>query len=105
MLTNNQSNEENTLEYIYKSYIAFNSSKTCRAKASALVIYDEFKGQQMDSVHSLLDANNIYVVKVPPNCTDHFQPMDLAINRSAKEFFMQEICVWYSDIVEQKLIK
>ena len=51
----------------------------------SLVICDEFKGQLTDSVHSLLNSNQIYMVKVPPNCTDWLQPMDLSVNRLAKE--------------------
>ena len=70
---------------------------------AALVIYDEFRGQLTDAVHSLLDANHIYVVKVPPNCTDRLQPMDLAVNRSIKEFLRRKFRVWYSEEVERKL--
>ena len=46
----------------------------CRAKVvsyhPALVIYDEFKGKLTDALHAFLDSNHVYVVKVPPNCTD-----------------------------------
>ena len=51
----------------------------------------------------LLDANHIYVVKVPPNSTDRLQPMDLAVNRSVKEFLHKKFRVWYSKQVEKKL--
>ena len=71
-----------------------------QADQPASVIYGEFKGQLTDSVHSLLDANHIYVVKIPPNCTDRLQPMDLAINRSAKKFLRKKFHVWYSEQVE-----
>ena len=64
----------------------------------ALVIYDEFKSQLTDSVY---DTNRIYVVKVPPNCTDRLQPMDL----SAKEFLRTKFHLWYSEQVQQKLAK
>jgi len=68
----------------------------------ALVIYDEFKSQLTDSVY---DTNRIYVVKVPPNCTDRLQPMDLSVNKSAKEFLRTKFCLWYSEQVEKKLAK
>ena len=71
----------------------------------ALVIYDEFKGQLTDSVHSLLDRNKIYVVKVPPNCTDWLQPMGLSVNRSVKEYLRTKFRVWYSEQIQQKLAK
>ena len=41
----------------------------------ALAIFDVFRGQQTDQVSSLLEDNNIYVINVSPNCTDHLQPM------------------------------
>ena len=42
--------------------------------------FDVFKGQTTDAVFQLLEANHIYVVSIPPNCTDKLQPMDLRIN-------------------------
>ena len=35
---------------------------------------------------TLLDDNNINVILIPPNCTDRLQPLDLSINKAAKEF-------------------
>ena len=52
----------------------------------ALAIFDEFKGQLTPGVFSLLEANNVLFVKVPPNCTDRLQPMDLSVNKAVKEF-------------------
>jgi len=69
----------------------------------ALVIYDEFKGQLTDAVHSLLDSNRIYVVRVPPNCTGRLQPMDLTVNKSAKDFLRKQFQVWYSQQVEKNI--
>ena len=69
----------------------------------ALVIYNEFKGQLTDAVHSLLDSDHIYVVKVTPNCTGNLQPMDLAENKSAKDFLHKQFQVWYSQQVENNI--
>ena len=69
----------------------------------ALVIYDEFKGQLTDAVHSVLDSNHIYVVKVPPNCTGSLQKMDLAANKSAKDFLNKQFQVWYSQQVKNNM--
>ena len=66
----------------------------------ALVIYDEIIGQLTDAVHALLDSNHVYVVKVPPNCTGHLQPMDLAVNKSVKDFLRKQFQIWYSEQVE-----
>ena len=104
---NHWSNKGKTLEYIDKIILPFIQAKRRELKLQAdhgpLVIYDEFKGQLTDTVHSLLDANHIYVVKVPLNCTDHLQPMDLAVNRSVKELLRKKFRVWYSEQVEKKL--
>ena len=104
---NHWSNEEKTLEYIHKVILPFIQKKRNDLKLpvdhGALVIYDEFRGQLTDAVHLLLDANHIYVVKVPPNCTDRLQPMDLTVNRSIKEFLRRKFRVWYSEEVTRKL--
>ena len=52
----------------------------------ALIIMDNFKGKITNVVNSLLEANNIYVCLLPPNTTDCLQPMDVSINKPAKDF-------------------
>ena len=59
--------------------------------------FDEFKGQVTDDVFSMLDSNNIQVVKIPPNCTDCLQPMDLSINKPAKDFSRNKFQKWYAE--------
>ena len=67
----------------------------------ALAIYDEFKAQLTSAVFSLLEANDIVVVKVPPNCTDRLQPMDLSVNKAVKDFLRKQFQTWYSLEVEK----
>ena len=50
----------------------------------ALVLFDHFKAQLTDHVLDILDSNNILVVDVPANCTDHLQPLDVSVNKSIK---------------------
>ena len=54
----------------------------------ALVIIDNFKGQVLvtATINQLLDSNNIHVCLLPPNTTDCLQPMDLTVNKPAKDF-------------------
>ena len=99
--------KKKTLEYITKVVLPYIKGKRSELKLRdnqpALSIYDEFKGQLTDAVHSLLDSNHIYVVKVPPNCTGRLQPMDLAVNKSAKDFLRKQFQVWYSQQVEKNI--
>ena len=44
----------------------------------------------------------MYVI-VPPNCTDHLQPLDVSVNRAAKQFLRKKFENWYADqITAQK---
>ncbi len=52
----------------------------------ALVIFDHFKGQCTDSILKLLNESNDPLVIVPANCTDRHQPLDISVNKSAKEY-------------------
>jgi len=47
---------------------------------------DNFKAQLTTEVLNLLEDNHIDVVFIPVNCTDHLQPLDLSINKPAKDF-------------------
>ena len=70
---------------------------------SALVILDEFKGQTTHAVLNLLKQNNIEYVIVPLNCTDRLQPLDVSINKPAKDFLREQFQSWYAEqIVSQK---
>ena len=60
----------------------------------ALVIFDVFKGQTTDAIYEMLEENHIFVVKVPPNCTDRLQPMDLSISKAVKDFLRQKFMEW-----------
>ena len=48
-------------------------------------------------VIALLEMRNTDIIFVPPNCTDRLQPMDLSINKPAKDFLKQEFQLWYSN--------
>ena len=46
---------------------------------------------------------NIECVHVPANMTHFFQPLDLTVNRCAKERMKNEFVVYYSEAVKQQL--
>lgn len=62
-----------------------------------------FKGQITEDIAKLLEDNNILSVVVPANCTDRLQPMDLSVNKCAKEFMRSQFRDWYATQVNQQL--
>ena len=60
-----------------------------------VLIFDNFKGQCTPQLLKFLDTNNISVILVPPNCTDRLQPLDLSVNKAAKEFLRRKFHEWY----------
>lgn len=44
-----------------------------------------------------IDAHNMYVVLIPANCTDRLQPLDISVNKPAKDFLRRQFQKWYSD--------
>ena len=61
-----------------------------------------FQGQQTENVTKLLGENNIHVVSVPANFTDHLQPMDLSV-KSIKVYMRSKFWDWYSMKVQHQL--
>ena len=104
---NHWSNEEKMKEYMEKIIIPYVDRKRKELKVPsdqpALAIFDVFKGQQTEAIAELLEENNIYVVSVPANCTDRLQPMDLSVNKSAKDFMRSKFRDWYAAQVQQHL--
>ncbi len=70
---------------------------------SALVIMDNFKGQITTTINNLLETNNINVCLLPANTTDLLQPMDISVNKPAKDFLKRKFEQWYSDEVMKQL--
>jgi len=68
-----------------------------------LAIFDGFKGQTTDKINSLLAANNIVAIQLPPNCTDKLQPLDLSVNKPVKDGMKAKFQQWYADEVKRQL--
>ena len=73
-----------------KEFNKFNPNQT------SLLIFDAFKGQMTpEFLNQLLDNNFLYVL-VPPNCTDSLQPLDLSVNKSAKDHLRASFQKWHA---------
>jgi hypothetical protein len=46
-----------------------------------------------------LKSENLVYVTIPPKCTDKLQPMDLSVNKSAKDFLKAQFQNWYAEQV------
>ena len=66
------------------------------ANQSSLCIFDNFKAQLTAEVLELLKINHVETVFVPPNCTDQLQPLDLSVNKPAKDFLRKKFEQWYA---------
>ena len=92
--------------YIEEVIVPYVKQKRAQLKLNedhpALAIFDVFKGQCTEEVLQMLEENNIERVCVPANCTDRLQPLDLSVNKPAKEFLRGRFQEWYtSQIVDQ----
>ena len=67
---------------------------------TALVLFDVFKGQCTAQMLKLLKDNHILYVTIPNNCTDRLQPLDLSVNKPAKDFLE-----WYGTQICQQMEK
>ena len=64
---------------------------------------DNFKGQTTTKITNRLEKNNILISWLPPNTTDRLQPMDISVNKPAKEYLKKEFEDWYLEQVMQQL--
>ena len=48
-------------------------------------------------INHLLEQNRIHVCLLPPNTTDLLQPLDVSVNKPAKDFLRQKFQEWYSE--------
>ena len=105
--SNHWSNKSTTIEYLKSIIIPYISNMRSRLGLDenhpALVLFDVFKGQCTESVFKMLEENNIFHVLIPPNCTDRLQPLDLSINKPAKDFMKRQFQNWYASIILKQL--
>ena len=51
----------------------------------------------------LFEENNIDIVLVPANCTDRLQPLDISVNKAAKNFMCDQLQRWYAKQIQQQV--
>ena len=98
--TDNHWSNEITMKQYFEIIVPYINNKRKELKVShnqpALLIFDNFKAQTTCFLLKLLDSHNIDVVLVPANCTDRLQPLDLSINKPAKDFLRSKFQEWYA---------
>ena len=82
------------IDYVNKILLPYITQKRQQLNLDSLypslVIFDRFEGQCTDQFLSLLKDNGIHILIVPANCTDRLQPLDISINKTAKEFLRRQ---------------
>ena len=103
------SNEQETMKLIEEIINPYLVKKRAELELptaqKALVIWDVFKGQVTAKVLEKLQRINCEFASVPTNTTHFFQPLDLTVNGSAKQFIRKQFITYYSDAVKKKLDK
>ena len=100
---NHWANENTSQQYFVNIILPYLEQKRKDLKLlpdyRALILLDNFKGQCTEKLLRFLDFNNINVIMIPPNCTDRLQPLDVSVNKPAKEFLRQKFHTWYAQNV------
>ena len=93
------SNEEEALELIDEiilPHVQKEQAKLRCGNQKALLIFDVFRGQTTDKIFKVLKDNHILVTKVPANLTHQFQPLDLTVNKMARDYRKQKFSDWFT---------
>ena len=104
---NHWANESTSIAYIKNIIIPYVTKERAwldlSTNHSALVLFDVFKGRYTPEVLKLLEDNHILYVTIPNNCTDKLQPLDLSVNKPAKDFLRARFHEWYGDQICKQL--
>lgn len=104
---NHWSNTSTMLDFIRYIIVPYVTEKRKQLGLSSnhpvLVIFDVFKGQCTEEVCKLLEESNILYTLVPANCTDQLQPLDLSVNKPAKDFMKRQFQNWYGEMICKQL--
>eukprot|EP00795_Rhopilema_esculentum_P011049 gene11049-19900_t len=88
---NHWSNKEKALQHLTKVVEKKKAELNLPAEQMSLLIFDVFKGQKTQRYQNHLESNGCALVYIPANLTDQFQPLDITVNGSTKEF-LKKVC-------------
>ena len=98
-MENHWENDSTMLNYLEKILFPYIQLKRKDLKLAidhpALVIFDRFSAQCTDAILHLFGEHQVRLVIVPANCTDRLQPLDILVNKAAKDFLRKEFQDWY----------
>ena len=100
------SNEEETLTFIDEFILPHVQKERAKLRCGnqkALLIFDVFRGQTTDKIFKVLKENHILVTKVPANMAHLFQPLDLTVNKAAKDYTKQKFSDWFTRQINKGL--
>lgn len=102
---NHWSTEQTMLEYVADIIVPYvkRQRELLGEEKSAVVIMDNFTGQITAPVKALLEENNINVCLLPANTTDRLQPLDVSVNKPAKDFLRHKFEEWYTEQIMKQL--
>ena len=105
--TDRWANSETTLHLVTSVIVPYINAVRERMELTdhhpAIVLYDAFRGHQSPELQKLLADNHILSVKVPNNCTDRLQPLDVSVNKAVKDHLHKSFNTWYAEQVQQQL--
>lgn len=102
---NHWSTEQTMLEYVGDIIVPYvkRQRELLGEEKSAVVIMDNFTGQVTTAVKDLLEKNDINICLLPANTTDRLQPLDVSVNKPAKDFLRNKFEEWYTEQVMKQL--
>ena len=104
--SNHLANEE-TVKLFYEKVVIPYVDEVHQGKQipdqKALLIMDNFKSLSTGNVLQSLDDNGVLVLFLPASTTDRLQPLDLSINKAAKDFLRDKFRRWYAEQVSKSL--
>ena len=100
-MENHWANEAAMVDYLEKIIFPYIEKK--RQLHEDYPALDRFRGQCTEKKCLLLETKHVLIEVVPANCTDRLQPLDVSVNKAAKENLRSQFQEWYSEQIFQQL--